>query len=208
LENSTVESICLQISEKNAKSFLITTLYRPPSGSNYLSKTFNDSLNELLTDIDTTGLESILLGDANVNYSKKSENKDFKMSLSSNGYKQLVTEPTRITKDSSSLVDIIATTRPEVIKETKVFTTSISDHEMVGCIRKRNHMKFPAKTIRVRDYTDYNPAVVKNELLNENWSGVINAVGINDAVSCFNTILNNTFTKHAPFINKRVKRKP
>lgn len=174
LEIDSIESICLQIFEKNAKIFLLTTFYRPPSGSSYLSETFNDSFNELLTTIDSTCLETILLGDANVNFAKKSDNKDFKTSLVSKGYKQLITEPTRITKESSSIIDIIATTRPEVIKETKVFTTSISDHEMVGCIRKRNHLRFPSKTIRVRDYSKYNPIAVNNELRNATWAGVYN----------------------------------
>ena len=102
------ESICLQIFEKNAKSFLITAFYRPPSGSNYLSETFNDSFNELLTTIDSKCLESILMGDANVNFAKESDNKDFKTLLISKGYKQLITKPTRITKESSTIIDIIA----------------------------------------------------------------------------------------------------
>ena len=55
--------------------------------------------------------------------------------------------------------------RPEVIKQTKVFSTSISDHEMVACIRKRNHMRFPAKTTRVRE--NYNPENVKKEPLHK-----------------------------------------
>ena len=204
LENS-VESICLQISETCAKSFLITTLHRPPSSSNYLADNFNDLFNEILTAINSTSMESIILGDANVNYAKKLDNVDFKTSLTRNGYKQTITEPTRITKESSSIIDIIATTRPEVIKETKVFATSISDHEMVGCIRKRNHMRYAAKTIHVRDYSKYNPDEMNNELKIKNWNGVYGSVNVNRALKCFNETLDETFTKHAPFINKRVK---
>ena len=141
--------------EKNAKGFLITSFFRLPSGSKYLPANFNDSFNGLLTTIDSTNLESIVMGDCNVDFSKASDNKDFKKSLSCNGYKQLVNEPTRFAHNSSTLIDIIATTRPEVIKQTKVFSTSISDHEMIACVRKRNHMRFFAKTIRVCDYTNY-----------------------------------------------------
>ena len=79
---------------------------------------------------------------------------------------------------------------------------------MIACVRKRNHMRFPAKTIRVRDYTNYNPESVKKELLQKDWSSVMNSVEINEAVNNFNSIVNETFTNHAPFINKRVKGKP
>ena len=65
---------------------------------------------------------------------------------------------------------------------------------MVACLRKRNHMRFPAKTIRVRDYKNYNPDIIKKELLNTNWSSVMNAVGINDAVNNFSSIVNGIFT--------------
>ena len=88
LETDSVECICLQIFEKNAKSFLVTVFYRPPSGSIYLSENFNELFSNLLATIDLTSLELILLGDANVNYAKKSENKDFKISLSIKGYKR------------------------------------------------------------------------------------------------------------------------
>ena len=49
---------------------------------------------------------------------------------------------------------------------------------------------------------------MKKELLQTNWSSIFNAIGINDAVKDFSSILNETFTNHSPFISKRVKRKP
>jgi hypothetical protein len=69
-------------------------------------------------------------------------------------------------------------------------------------------MKFSAKTIRARDFSKYNPTDVTNELRNANWSDIFSANDTTNAVLCFNTILNDTFTKHAPFINKRVKGRP
>ena len=79
---------------------------------------------------------------------------------------------------------------------------------MIGCIRKRNHLRFPEKTICVRDFSKYNPLYVNNELRQKDWSCVYNASDVNEAVNNLNTILNETFNKHAPFINKRIKGRP
>ena len=49
---------------------------------------------------------------------------------------------------------------------------------------------------------------MKKELLHTNWSSIFNAVGINDAVNNFSSIVNEKFTNHAPFINKQVNGKP
>lgn len=184
------------------------TFYRPPAGSHYLPDKFNDSLNKLLIAIGETSLETILLGDSNVDYAKKSDNIDFKSLLSVNGYTQLVNKPTRITNNTSSKIDIIASSRTDVIKDVKVFATSLSDHEMVSCVCKRNHMRYPAKTIQIRDYSNYNPTNLINELKVVDWSVIYNTDNLNPAVSRLNEILDQTFKRHAPFIKKRVKGGP
>jgi len=50
------------------------------------------------------------MGDANVNFCKESGNKELKTLLISKGYKQLITKPIRITKESSTIIDIITST--------------------------------------------------------------------------------------------------
>ena len=45
--------------------------------------------------------------------------------------KQVIADPTRITSNTASLLDIIATNRPDKVKESGVIHLGISDHSLV-----------------------------------------------------------------------------
>lgn len=138
LENDGVEGIWLEVFVKNSKSFLRATCYRPPDGSNYLPSDFNDNLSVMLGEGIRESKEVIMLGDFNVNYLKKSEHTAFKELFCRHGFKQIIKKPTRTTNESSTLIDIIMTNYPQVISKHCVYPASISDHDMVGGVRKLN----------------------------------------------------------------------
>ena len=96
------------------------------------------------------------MGDFNVDYLKNNDNKDIKSIIYQNGFNQIVTKPTRITKDSKTLIDIIATIYPANITPSTVVATSLSDHDLVACVRKLNNKKYPKKITR-RNYRLYDP---------------------------------------------------
>ena len=52
------------------------------------------------------------------------------------GLKQLITEPTRITPSSSSLIDLIFTNQPDLVSFSDVSHVGISDHSLVYAFRK------------------------------------------------------------------------
>ena len=87
------------------------------------------------------------MGDTNINYLDKNSHNDIKYIFMLNCYKQLVTKATRITEDSKTLVDTIYNSKLENISKTDTIQTSLSDHDMVGCARKSNHLKYESKTI-------------------------------------------------------------
>ena len=68
LERDELESIWIEIFPHNAKSFLLSTIYRPPDGSKYLFKNFNTLLNVTLNVISSKRKEFIIMGDININY--------------------------------------------------------------------------------------------------------------------------------------------
>ena len=117
-------------------------------------------------------IEVILMGDVNMNFLVSGENREFKSILNLCGVKQLVSQPTRITEATESLIDIIASNRPINIKSTKVIPTSIRDHDMVGCVRKLNSLKFISKVITCRDYKHHNPDKIIEELRSLDWTKV------------------------------------
>ena len=87
------------------------------------------------------------MGDNNTNYLDKNNHNDIKDIFMLYGYKQLVTKTTRITENSKTLIDTIFTKKPENTSKPNTIMTGLSDHDMVGCVRKLNHLKQESKTI-------------------------------------------------------------
>jgi len=49
------------------------------------------------------------------------------------GLKQLIITPTRITRESKTLIDVICSNVPHNISSVKVIPAGLSDHELIGC---------------------------------------------------------------------------
>lgn len=114
----------------NAKPVIITLIYRPPDSK----IEFMDILNEYLTKLDTLDKELIVLGDLNCDLSQEKldcHSKRLVDLFNVNQLTQIIMEPTRITKDHESLVDIIATNRPDKIVKSGALHIGISDHSLV-----------------------------------------------------------------------------
>ena len=83
--------------------------------------------------------ELILMGDLNFNFLKKSSDADIKSIIDVNGLKQMVKDPTRITRESSTLIDVIGcTNKLQSITRVDMIPACLSDHELIGCVRKLN----------------------------------------------------------------------
>ena len=81
------------------------------------------------------------MGGTNISYLDKKNHNDIEDIFMLNGYKQLVTKATGITEDFKTLADTIFTNKPENISKTDPLPTSLSNHDMVGCVQKLNHLK-------------------------------------------------------------------
>ena len=145
------------------------------------------------------------MGDTNINYLDKNNHNDIKDIFMLNGYKQLVTKATWITENSKTLIDKIFTNKPENISKTDTIPTSLSDHDMVGCVRKLNHLKYESKTIHCRNYKDYDPKTLQKDLQEQSWVTYYSFKEPNSAWIYLKSILTHLFDKHAPQIKKEVK---
>ena len=128
--------------------------------------------------------ETIIVGDLNCNYLVKSAQKEIKDALSLNGFKQVINMPTRTTATSRTLVDIIATTHPN-----RVEANSLSDHDLMGVIRKLHCMKFKPGKIVCRDYSKFNISEVKMDLHNASWEHVSMEMDFNSEWINFKSII-------------------
>ena len=120
----------------------------------------------------------------------------------------MITEPSRTTEKSSTLIDLIITNRPDNITNKGVFPNSIADHDMIACSRKINNICYNPKTIKCRNYTNYSPEELKSDVAKIDWSPVYDATDVDLAVQYFTSSLQLVFETHAPHIEKRVKGRP
>ena len=147
------------------------------------------------------------MGDVNVNYLVSGDGRDFKSIVSSNGLNQIIRKATRICDTTKTLIDIIATNNISTILNHGVISTGIGDHEMVGCVRKINLVKFKPRLIKCHDYRKYNPKEMSEDLRKQNWYPVLNSRNVNNAWNTMKNIMLEIFDKHAPRLMKKVKGK-
>lgn len=208
LEIGKLESIVIEIVFKNSHNVLIATHYRPPNGTKHLPSNYNELLETSLSLCCAESKDVILIGDMNVNYLNSRDNREVKAIIQQKGLTQIIKKPTRVTQDTKSLIDIIATNNPGSIAEQDVIPTSLSDHDLVGCVRKLNNKMYTSKTVKTRNYAKYNPDNMNRDFEQVNWLPVLSLSNVNDAVNTFNGIVKDIFDKHAPIIQKRVKGRP
>ena len=145
----------------------------------YIVTLLNVSVTCLLNATINVKEEVILTGDLNVNYLKANDHMKLKAVIASAGLKQLIKKQTRIDGETKTLIDILAMNNPFVIKDTNVIPASISDHEMIGAVRKLNYKKTQSQTKQFRNYKNYNAENVNNRLKNSDWSGVFLSSDVN-----------------------------
>lgn len=109
IQNDEFEMLSVDIN--NSKSFNITAAYRPPS----CTVGFFEAL-EAICIIDMESKEQIILGDLNYLSDRNNMHLSQLMRLRSTyQFQQQINEPTRITPNSSTLIDIILANEPSRI---------------------------------------------------------------------------------------------
>ena len=197
---SSLENLWIEISIKNAKPIIFGCCYRPPETSNYLPKEYDVFFNESVKDIINEKKEVIVMGDFNVDYHRKNCNKNFKDIMKVNCFKQMITSSTRITEDTSTLIDLLFVNKPSNFPTANVIATSLSDHEIIFCSRKINTHKHPNRTIKCRNYRVYDHHQLQNDANNIDWSPIYGMYDVNRAVDFLQSNLKSLFDKHAPLI--------
>ena len=148
------------------------------------------------------------MGNFNINYLSTAKNLNLKRAFNNLGLTQIIRTATRITKDSSTSIDLIFTNKAANVTNASSFPLSFSDHDMIGCVRKINTMKYAPKTIECRDYKHYNHDGLCNDIKNINWKPIEEASDVNKALKYFNAKVSKVIGRHAPTIQKSVKGRP
>ena len=125
------------------------------------------------------------------------------------GLNQLIKPPTRVTNNSSSIIDHIYSTDEQANYEILVPKIAISDHYPIA-LTYHNHIKTCRennyKTIFYHSFSGLNMELLLNDLAKTNFEVIETIHNPNEVLKYFSAIMNGILTKHVPFKEKRAKR--
>ena len=200
-----IEATWLEILLPNRKKLLVGSIYRPP---NMTYNNFKVGLENTLEDISSGGNELLLLGDFNLDMLPRKlpvDARDLRQLFNAYQVTQLIKSPTRVTNNSSTLIDLALTTDVGKIVASGVMQCSISDHSLIYLVRRARKVQTTFKNIQFRNFKKYSVERFVSDLYNVSWEEVDTSLTVNDAWNVFKSLLNNVIEKHAPLQSKRAR---
>ena len=199
-----IEAVCLEIIKPKSKPILLTTVYRPPSPN----ASFMDDLENYFHILDEQDKELILTGDLNCDLSLpvlQSHSRRLMDILELFQMNQVITAATRITGNTDSLLDIIATNRPDKVKESGVFHLGISDHSLVYMCLKISLPREKPKIVESRNLKNYNINDFNNHISHLLSNAAWNHTDPDQSWDQFKNIFNYVSDIYAPIKTRKVK---
>ena len=205
LETHDIACLWIEICPNKGKSFLVGTIYRPPDSK----IEYNDRFEEFIDFVSNQNKEFILLGDFNRNLLSQEIDRDWGNFTSSLGLTQLISEPTRVTQESRTLIDHIYTNNEETIQCVSVEKMCISDHFAVFCNRKSHTSvcKNTHQVITYRSFKNFEEAYFLSDLSSVPWEILEQFDHVDDIVSAWKSLFFEVLDKHAPIKSQWVKKK-
>ena len=209
LQAENLENLVIQVNKLRSKPILISTWYRPPDTPTAIF----DNFKEFIGKMDSTGYEIFLLGDFNTdvtpNVNTSNSNK-LKAIFSTFGLEQLITEPTRVTLNSSTLIDLCVTNTPTKIVNSGVLHLGISDHSLIYMTYKAKSERSGKRIIEIRSMKKFRKEQYLSDLKQQNWADINLNSDPNEMWSKWKSLLMECIDRHAPLRQKRVgnKRSP
>ena len=202
-----LEAVCLEICKPNSRNFIVASVYRPPDASSAFFYAFE----KMIGLIDDENKELHILGDFNCDMLKSVSDqptKTLKTIYEAYQLSQLITEGTRITNRSCTLIDHYVTSMPEKINLSGVIHTGISDHSLIYGIRKINPIissRKKAKKIEVRNMKRFNQHHFNEDLLAQRWEQIVLQSDTDSMWTLWKELFLEVLDKHAPIQHIRKK---
>ena len=203
LTTNTSEHLWIEITRQKCKPLLVASVYRPPNlDVDELIHSLNESFSAIMERFLT-----MILGDFNVDQlSRNNSNKTLLASFAiENNLKQIISEPTRITQTSRTLIDLIYVNDSPRIVQSGVVHSTLSDHSLTFCIMKCSVPKLPPRKFEYRSFKNYNTESFVKELSQVPWSVIDGVDYIDDAVLLWDQLFSSVADIHAPLKFKRAK---
>nr|CAI5823660.1 unnamed protein product [Callosobruchus analis] len=176
-QSPNLEYIWIKIQSRK-KKIAIGIFYRPPQGSVTESiSMFDDMLALILPEYN----DIVLTGDINIDLLKT--NNAVSQCFDAYGLTQVITDPTRVTETTATLIDPLYLKKPDTCLRSGVINADLfSDHGLVFCELSFDHAKTRQKYITFRDFTKFEQETFDNDLYSIPWHEIIYMKNIEDKV--------------------------
>ena len=120
----------------------------------------------------------------------------------------MISQPTRATPNSKTLIDHIYTSHEANISSVSVSKQTISDHYAIFGNRKQNHVvhKYSHQAITYRSFKHFDENEFINELSQIPWEILDSFSDVSECVQVWNLLFLEVVNKHAPLKQPRVKK--
>lgn len=187
LEINNFESLWVEIRSDNNK-FLLCTTYRPPNDNNSYWENLQDSIDHCyLTNIHNIMVIGDINSDPNTPAGKKLS--DFAVA---NNFTMHIDSPTRITENSSTILDQCLCNFGQLVSSTEVLSPlSTNDHCTIEVQIKFKVTKSLAYKRVMWDFKDVDEAHFRSYLSNHEWDNCFSKPSIDDIVDEFTEVILN-----------------
>ena len=205
LEHKQLECIWLEVKHKKSKPFLVGHIYRPPDSGIDWNEAFEDCIENVLKE----EKEIYLLGDVNRDLLNRQIKTSWSEYMEPFGLDQLVSEATRVTSTSKTLIDHIYSNCPENVTSIDVPKIGLSDHFPIFFTRKMHVQPKKGKhyTISYRSFKDFDETKFSNDLTDVPWDIIRIFDDTNDILNAWSDLFLEVVDANVPIKQHRVKRK-
>jgi len=201
-----LEYVALKVVLSQQMSFIIIGLYRPPTAND----TFYTELANIIKECDHNK-EIILMGDFNLNWEDKLKRRKLKAITDKFHLEQLIKGSTRITKRSSTQLDLFFSNKPERIIKSYNLITGLSDHNLTLVARKLTKNRFKNNISSCRNNALCIPKCKQDtfntEIHNLDWGDVLSSENLEHSCQLFTSKINVVRDKFTVKIKRKNRNK-
>ena len=177
---------------------------------------FINKLEDILENLSRENKLIYLSGDFNFNLLNKEnclQTKNLINLFNSNNYVSMINKPSRVTNNSSTIIDQIWTNDYKNISKNGLFYDFTSDHFPVFSIFKNTSLKttyneIVKENISYRSFSDENISKFKNDLQKIDWNDYLIGNDTNEIFNNFNILFSDLFDQNFPKLTKIIKTRP
>ncbi|PIK46418.1 hypothetical protein BSL78_16704 [Apostichopus japonicus] len=204
LEVDHLDCLWTEIILPKTRPILIGSVYRSPN-SDFVY--LNDILNNISNALDCN-YETLILGDFNLDLlptCKKGLTKDMHDYTRRNELSQMISEPTRVTLHSRTLLDHIYVNRKNYVTQSGVIPTGLSDHRLIYAVRRANKPKHIPRKITTRSFKRFHQEAFIDDISKIPFSCIEGLDDIDLMWYTWKTLFNEVSDAHAPLKTVTVK---